>query len=339
MKLIYIVGTFLLFSAVFSACSNADYQTSPNGVKYVIFEGGSKDSTEVGNTLKMNMTARLEGSKDSLLATTYGKMPQFVMVQTPPEGQPMYDPSELFMQLKKGDSMVAIIYIDSAIKKGLVREDGLPSFMKKGDKIVYTYKVLELYKADSIARADYEQELAKDQPRREKEQQEMMEKAKKDQELARKAELEQLEKSGEKAKQDKTVQTFLAVKQIKATQTPMGTFVKIDEPGNGPDAADGKFVTVKYNGKRVATDSSFEASQFTVKLGEQSLIPGFEDGIKQFKKGGKGTIYIPGYLAYGQGGGGKFEPYEALYFDVEVLDVNDADPQAVPQNPSADNAH
>ncbi len=331
MRLFCIAGATLLFSGIFIACKNADYQTSPNGLKYVIFDAGAKDSTEEGHTLKMNMTARLMGSKDTLLADTYGKMPFFAAIQSPPGGQPLYDPSELFKQLRKGDSMVAIIYIDSAIQKGLVPADRLPAFMKKGDKIVYTYKVLEVFKVDSLARADYELEVAKDEPRREQEQKEMAEKARKEQEIARKEEIKALEKSGEKAKQIEEIESFLAGKKVEAKQTPEGTFVKVDERGSGPTAADGKYVTVKYTGKKVNTDSTFESSQFTVKLGEQSLIPGFEDGVKQFNQGGKGTIYIPGYLAYGKQGNDRFKPYEPLYFEVEILGVSDTDPDLAQQ--------
>lgn len=329
MKRSQLLSALAFATVAFAACNNADYQTSPNGLKYKIFDGGAKDSTQDGNVLKMNMTVKLSGSKDSVLADTYGKMPFFQPVQAMPPGQPVYDPSEVFKQLKKGDSMVAIIYIDSAIKKGLVQEAQLPPFMKKGDKITYTYKVLEVFKADSIARKDYEKEMEKDAPRQKKEQEEMMKKFRKDQEAAQKEEEAKLEKSGEKARQIKDVQDFLMTKKWTATPTAIGTFVKIDEPGTGAQVADGKFVTVKYDGKKVSNDSTFDANQFTVQLGVQPFIKGFEDGLRQFKQGGKGTIIIPGYLAYGKdGNGGAFKPYEPLYFKVEIVSVSDKDPGA-----------
>ncbi len=339
MKRLKILSIAVFAACAFTACKNADYKTSPNGLKYIIFDGGSKDSTKDGYVLKMHMTARISGSKDSFLVNTYGKMPYFDQVQQIPAGQPIYDPREVFKELKKGDSMVAIIYIDSAIKKGLTHEAQLPPFLKKGDKIIYTYKVLEVFKEDSIARADYQKEMEKDLPRQKKEQEEMMQKFRKEQEEARKAEEAELEKSGEKAKQIQEVQSYLASKKITATQTPVGTFVKIDNPGSGAQVADGKFVTVKYTGKTVAKDSTFDANQFTVKLGEQPFIRGFEDGLRQFKQGGKGTIYIPGYLAYGKDGNGVFKPYEALYFDVEILNVSDSDPNVQEHGPNDGHGH
>jgi len=89
----------------------------------------------------------------------------------------------------------------------------------------------------------------------------------------------------------------------------------------------------------VAKDSTFDANQFTVKLGEQPFIRGFEDGLRQFKQGGKGTIYIPGYLAYGKDGNGVFKPYEALYFDVEILNVSDSDPNVQEHGPNDGHGH
>ena len=335
-----ILGAMVFAATAFVACNNVDYQTSPNGLKYKIFDGGGKDSTKEGNVLKMNMTVKLSGSKDTLLVDTYGKMPFFQPVQSVPAGQPFYDPAEVFNKLKKGDSMIAVIYIDSAISKGLTQEAQLPPFMKKGDKLTYTYKVLEVFTQDSIARADYQKEMEKDAPRQKKEQEEMMKKFKKEQEDKQKAEEAELEKSGEKAKQNKEVQTYLDGKKITATQTPVGTFIKVDDPGAGAQVVDGKYVTVKYDGKKVRNDSTFDANQITVKLGDQPFIRGFEDGLRQFKQGGKGVIYIPGYLAYGkEGGGGAFQPYEPLYFKVEIVAVSDTDPAAAAHGPNDGHGH
>jgi FKBP-type peptidyl-prolyl cis-trans isomerase FkpA len=51
--------------------------------------------------------------------------------------------------------------------------------------------------------------------------------------------------------------------------------------------------------------------------------------LKLFKKGGKGTLYIPAYLAYDAQPGPDGKPFENLMFDVEIVDVTDAPVQAV----------
>lgn len=327
----------LVLGLIVTACNNLDYQTTASGMKYKIFDGGSTDSTRPGNWLKANIRQTLRGDKDTILGETYGRMPAFIRIQDLPAtapGQGKYGPEVLFGQLKKGDSLVAIMFVDSLINKGIVQPAALPAYVKKGGKLILTIKVMEVFRSDSLANIDRQKEQEKDAPRARKEQEEQMKKMKADQEAAARSEIASLEKSGEKDRQIGEVKKALEARNIAAIQTPMGTLVKIDDPGTGPQVADGKYVTVKYDGRHLRTDSSFDANQFTIQLGVQPMIRGFEDGLRQFKKGGRGTIYIPGYLAYGkEGNGGNFQPYEPLYFEVEIINLSDTDPAVQPAAP------
>lgn len=338
MKRSQILGALAFATIAFAACNNADYQTTAGGLKYKIIDGGSKDSSKVGDVLKMNVLQKIEGAKDTVLTDTYGKLPAFVKIQDIPTGPTSYGPDELFKKLKKGDSLITVMYVDSLIKKQIVQEAQMPPFMKKGDKIILTFKVVEVFKNDSLAQADYQKEMEKDAPRQRKEQEAMMEKFKKEQEAAQKADEAALEKSGEKAKQVQAVQSYISGKGFTAVKSPLGAFVKIDNPGTGAQAADGKFLKVKYTGKLLDKDSTFDSGEIPIQLGKGGAIPGFEDGLRMFKQGGKGTIFIPGYLAYGKDGfGGKFKPYAPMYFEVEVLSVDDKEP--APQPMPAPQAH
>lgn len=335
MKRFRIIGLFLFTAIVFTACKNTEFKTLPSGLKYMIIEGAGKDSAVAGNVLKMNMKVRLTGSKDTILADTYGKLPFYTAVRVPPPGQFLYDPSELFPRLKKGDSLVVLMYVDSAIQKGMLPEAQLPPYLKRGDKITYTYKVLEIFKSDSIARADYQKEIIKDAPRQQKEQEARLIKMNKEKEAAQKAEDAALEQSGEKTKQTVFVEDYLKRKGISASKTPLGAFIKLDNPGSGTPVVDSKYVTVKYTGKKIVNDSIFEGpSSFTTKVGIGGIIRGLEDGLKQFRQGGKGTVYIPGYLAYGKmpPPGAPFREYEPLFFEIEITAVSDSMP--APQMPS-----
>ncbi|HOZ84127.1 MAG TPA: FKBP-type peptidyl-prolyl cis-trans isomerase [Niabella sp.] len=334
MKRSQILGFAVAVSLGFAACSGNDMKTTANGLKYKIFEGGSKDSSKVGNILKMNMKVELSGSSDTIMTDTHGKLPVFAPIQDIPQGQPYYDPSEVFKYLKKGDSLIAIVYVDSAISKGLVQANQLPPFMKKGDKLTYHYKVIDVFTSDSIAKLDFEKEQVKDAPRAKKEQEEMMAKMAKEQEAKFKKDVAELAKTGEKQKQDEEVKSFIASKGFTATTMPQGAFVKIDNPGNGSALTDGKWAKVKYEGKLIQKDSTFDSGEFPIQIGKSGAIPGFEDGLKAFKGGGKGTIFLPGYLAYGKDGmGGKFKPYAPMLFNVEILSVTDTMPPMAPPVP------
>lgn len=330
MKRLQILGLVVCAAMAFTGCKNSDYKTSPNGLKYKIIDGGGKDSVKEGDVLKMNMVVKLSGSKDSVMHDSYGKMPIFVKIPVIPVDQPVYSPDEIYKLFKKGDSIIAVTYVDSAIAKGLVQEAQLPPFMKRGDKITYYYKVIEVFKNDSLAQADYQKELEKDAPRAKKEQDEMMEKARIEQQGILKRDIDSLNKIGAVAAQEKEIVDFLQAKGIKAIKTQMGTFVNVENAGTGSSVVDGKFVTLKYIGKKILIDSTFETNSFTMPIGKGASIPGFEDGLKQFKEGGKGTIYIPGYLAYGKNNPPIFKQYEALSFAVEITKVSDTEPAPEP---------
>jgi FKBP-type peptidyl-prolyl cis-trans isomerase len=104
--------------------------------------------------------------------------------------------------------------------------------------------------------------------------------------------------------------------------------VKIEDTqvGTGAEAVPGKQVTVHYTGKLVdgtKFDSSHDRNQpFTFQLGAGEVIPGWDQGVKGMKVGGKRILTIPPALAYGeQGVSNVIPPNATLIFEVELLDV------------------
>ena len=103
--------------------------------------------------------------------------------------------------------------------------------------------------------------------------------------------------------------------------------------GKGDEAQTGKNVEVHYTGwlydAKAAQlhgkqfDSSVGRSPFTFRLGAGNVIKGWDQGVVGMKVGGKRTLIIPGYLAYGNrgAGGGVIPPDAILVFDVELLKV------------------
>ena len=295
-KITLIVSAVL--AIVILSCS-ADYQKTKSGLVYKIFPGGSKDSTaKFNNVIKFNVLYKLN---DSVLYDSHGKMPQFFGVS--PQDSGSYSPFELFPLLRKGDSVVTTQSVDTLFKKGMQQQ---LSFAKKGDQIKTYIKILEVFRADSIARKDYEAEMAKDKPRQEKEMEETNAK--------------------QKVKEEKEMQDYFTANKITPVKAPKGTYVLIKEKGTGEPAALGKFVTVKYAGKGLVNNQQFDAGVYVFQVGPGNAIAGWHDGIPLLNKGGKGILYIPGTLAYGQDG--PAGPFATLVFDVEILNVSDTQEQA-----------
>lgn len=311
----YLLST-LAAVVIIAGCNGLDYKKTKSGLLYkIISSGNSKDSVAKENEfLKFNYTTKLN---DSVLQTSYGKLPGYSAV--PPSGQGDYNPVEIFGMLKKGDSAVTVMLIDTLLKRGTANQ--LPPSAKKGDRIITTFKVLNVFKSRDLVQADYDAEMKKDLPRQQKEMQEQMAKEKKMRKEEMDKEEEELKKSGEIDKELKAMESYLASKKISAQKTGKGTFVVIKQQGDGMPLNTGDTVSVKYTGRVLATDSVFESSSYTFPLGEMQVIQGWDEGIKLFNKGGKGTLYVPGFLAYGKNARPPFRPFEALIFDIEITDA------------------
>jgi FKBP-type peptidyl-prolyl cis-trans isomerase len=292
---------FAALSLIFSACNKVDFKKTKSGLLYKIIHksGNGSDSTaKPGNILKLYFIQKVN---DSVLSTNYGKMPTYAPI-APGSTQDAYNPSELFTMVHKGDSVVSVILVDSLLRKGLMQEAQMPKFMKKGDRITISFRVVDVFANDSLANLDSQKELEIEKVRVQK------------------------ETEVEAQKEDATMQAWLKKNNINAQRAPKGTYVLVNDPGTGAPVEPGKSVTVKYTGKKLETGEIFQSSSYTYVIGSGQVIPGWDDGLSLFKKGGKGTLYIPGVLAYGAEPrpGSPFKSYEALLFDIEVLDVKDA---------------
>jgi FKBP-type peptidyl-prolyl cis-trans isomerase len=122
-----------------------------------------------------------------------------------------------------------------------------------------------------------------------------------------------------------TIDEYLKGENIEAQSTESGLRYVITEEGTGESPVPGDKVEVHYTGSLLdgeQFDSSLERGPFSFNIGQGMVIPGWDEGIALFKEGGKGTLYIPSNMAYGQrGAGGVIGPNSVLKFDVELLNV------------------
>jgi FKBP-type peptidyl-prolyl cis-trans isomerase len=125
---------------------------------------------------------------------------------------------------------------------------------------------------------------------------------------------------------DKLIRDYLQKNNIQANRTPSGLYYSISQEGSGDNAKPGQKVSVFYTGKTMdgkTFDSNVGKSPFNVNLGSGGVIRGWEDGLQNFKKGTKGTLYIPSGMAYGPQGHPPVIPQNAvLIFDIEVTDIS-----------------
>jgi len=107
---------------------------------------------------------------------------------------------------------------------------------------------------------------------------------------------------------------------------------KIDTvAGTGKEAVAGVTAVVNYTGwlylpdaplqHGAQFDSSVGREAFSFPLGAGRVIPGWDEGVKGMKVGGKRTLIVPAAMGYGENGAGPIPPNANLIFDVELLDV------------------
>ena len=295
--------TIAVLAIAFASCKPS-YEKTQTGLSYKIFKGDKGEKLKHGQLVKINGEVKLSG-KDSILFTTFGRMPEYLMIDT--SRKRTHDFSEVLQMASVGDSLIVISQIDTLVKMGIMQYNEM---FKKGDQIKTTVKVLGVF--------ENEEARAKDQQ----------------------AETEKI-----KSKELAELESYLKKNNIKTTKTPNGVFVEITNPGEGEKVKAGNQVTVMYKGSLVENGKVFDANTesefghtdpFSFVVGAGQVIRGWDEGLQYFSKGGSGNLYIPSMMGYGPSGSApSIPPFAALKFEVSVKDVTTPPAPAAPPAPPA----
>lgn len=112
-----------------------------------------------------------------------------------------------------------------------------------------------------------------------------------------------------------------------------GSFASLLDPlviedlvvGTGDTVATGSAVTVHYIGALTDTtefDNSYSRSEpFSFTVGNNQVIPAWEQGLIGMKVGGKRKLTVPPHLGYGSSQVGTIPPNSTLVFEIELLSI------------------
>ncbi|GAB3915082.1 hypothetical protein GCM10028803_61410 [Larkinella knui] len=281
------ISKLSLLVVVLASCDNNRVQVTETGLKYKFHEDVEDTrKAKVGDVMTFNITVK--NSKDSTLGSSY--------LNGSPVKQPLQASTfkgsleEGLALLSKGDSATIYVNADSIAGRS---QQPLPPFIPKGSDIAYTIKVIDVQSMEEF----------------------------------QKAQVAVREK--QKGVDEKTIADFVAKNKLAGQKTASGLYYVITQPGTGASPSSGDVVKVKYTGKLMngkVFDSSDKNPQtqggIDFPLGQGAVIPGWEEGVRQLKKGGKGTLIIPSSLAYGvEGAPGAIPPNSVIMFDVELVDI------------------
>ncbi|EKA0922956.1 FKBP-type peptidyl-prolyl cis-trans isomerase, partial [Salmonella enterica] len=117
---------------------------------------------------------------------------------------------------------------------------------------------------------------------------------------------------------------FAKEKGVKTSST--GLLYKVEKEGTGEAPKDSDTVVVNYKGTLIdgkEFDNSYTRGE-PLSFRLDGVIPGWTEGLKNIKKGGKIKLVIPPELAYGKTGVPGIPANSTLVFDVELLDIKPA---------------
>jgi len=117
---------------------------------------------------------------------------------------------------------------------------------------------------------------------------------------------------------------FAKEKGVKKTES--GLLYQVEKEGTGDAPKDSDTVVVNYKGTLIdgtEFDNSYTRGE-PLSFRLDGVIPGWTEGLKHVKKGGKIKLVIPPQLAYGKNGVPGIPANSTLVFDVELLDIKPA---------------
>ena len=105
---------------------------------------------------------------------------------------------------------------------------------------------------------------------------------------------------------------------LTAQSTESGLYYIIEEQGTGAKPELQSKVTVAYTGK-LLNGNVFDSGTLTLNLYE--FIDGWKEGIQLFNEGGKGMLFVPSTLAYGEHDQETIPANSVLIFDIHLQAV------------------
>ena len=296
-KIFKIVTVAMIGTVMFAACNSDGFKTTKTGLTYKFIEQNKKaQQVKQGDVLVGTCTVRLG---DSVLVTV--DQPDRILMVNPalfagdlPEGLEM---------MHLGDKAIFGIEADSLAKLGVT----FPEYYKAGTGMKLYY---EINLTDIITQEEMQEE-----------QNNFMENMKQNQE-----------------DEKELIAQYITDNNIKATPDEDGLYIIVNKKGNGQPVAIGREVAINYTG-RLLNGKVFDTSVESVakenglydaqrpyeplkyKVGEMSLIRGWEKGVINQPAGSKLTLIIPSSLGYGPQDMGAIPPYSTLVFDIEIVSV------------------
>lgn len=295
-KCLKLFAVLTIGMSLLTSCGDG-FKTTKNGLKYKFLET-NKDAQQVQMNDVLVGTCTLKLNDSVLRSVT---TPDRILMAS--ENSFKGDLPEGLLMMHIGDKAIFVIEADSVAALGMQ----FPDYYKPGTGMKLFY---EIHLTDIITQEEMNEE--------------------------RKNYMENMEQMREAEKS--TIAQYVAEKGIKATPDEEGLYIAVNKKGNGQKVEIGRNVAINYTGRLLngkVFDTSVESvakenniydanrpyEPLSYRVGEMSLIRGWEKGVINQPAGSKLTLVIPSALGYGPQDLGVIPPNSPLIFDIEIVSV------------------
>lgn len=273
------------------------YKSSPNSLIYKMVRTNKNASIpQMSDVLTFRAQYFIKkNNQDSLLFDSKSNPGGLVTLQLA-AAQYKGDLMEGLAMMHVGDSASFIVPADSFFLK-TVQLEQLPPFIQSGEKIRFEIGMVEINTVEVMKK--------------------------------RQAVLDSIAQIEMQTQNEKEMQILLAKMVEKGddqTPEPSGLIIIERQKGNGVKPVAGQKVSVHYTGTLLdgtVFDSSIERQEpIAFTLGEGQVIKGWDEGIAAIEVGGKATLMIPSWMAYGARAVGSIPANSSLIFEVELVKID-----------------
>ena len=294
-RLSYLLCFFAITFLLAISCRRSDfpgYKKDKQGLHYksIVYDNNGQ-KPEIGDYLTLALVYR--NAKDSVLFNSNDMRGGFRI----PCREPHY-PGDFFyalLQLHLNDSMAFVISADSFFLKTVGMPE-LPLFVEAGDFLFFDAKLINI-----MLKAEFE-----------KEQKQLIQKQQESIKQMKQQEIDDLNE-------------YLENNNIGLQPTESGLYYIEIRKGKGKEVNDGSIVKVHYSGVFLdgrKFDSSYDRkTAVEFEIGDPNILPGWNEGVRLMKEGGKAVLIVPSEIGYGAQGRDNIPPYKTLVFEIELLEV------------------
>ncbi len=279
-------SVFLAFLLLFNSCKNEKrYEKSKQGFQYKFyFENPRGVKPEEGSIITLKL--KYFNHSDSLLFNSDELSAKFrVQTGNAESGGIMQNALKM---MKTGDSASFLIPASDFYLN--TKHDSIPTFILPGEMLRFEIKIVDIVSKQQLNK-EYQQFMLK-----------------------------------KEIEEKRILDDYLSAENIKEKHTAGGIYIIKISKGNGKKAKYGKKVTIQFTGSYIngkIFDSSIDKGKpLTFVLGDEHVIPAWNEAIASMRVGDKIKLIAPSKTAYGQTGLKDYvPPFTTLIYEIKLLSI------------------